>query len=86
VNGWLIKALMLADLIHDCDLHEGGPGGMSWWDKESCKFRSWTEADFRAAGVRTLPGSVVRYSAFIGPRAVILPSFVSWGRGSRRAR
>ncbi len=79
VNAWLIQALMLAELLHDYDLFEGGPGGMSWWDKGPCKFKNWTEADFRAAGVRTLPGCVVRFSAFIGRRAVILPSFVSWG-------
>ena len=79
VNRWLINAIMVAAHIGEYELVEGGPGGSHWWDKEPPKFRNWGEAEFRAAGFRALPHAVVRYSAFVGRNAVLMPSFVSWG-------
>jgi 2,3,4,5-tetrahydropyridine-2-carboxylate N-succinyltransferase len=79
VNRWLLNAITMASLIGEFDLMDGGPGLGTCWDKGPRKFDGWGEAEFRAAGIRVLPGSVVRHSAYIGRRAVILPSFVSWG-------
>jgi 2,3,4,5-tetrahydropyridine-2-carboxylate N-succinyltransferase len=56
-----------------------GADGGHWWDKVPTKFAKWDEAQFRAAGFRTVPGSVVRYSAFIGKGVILLPSFVNLG-------
>jgi len=58
-------------------LIEGHPG--NWWDKVESKFAHWDAAQFRAAGFRAVPGSIVRRSAFIAKGAVLMPSFVNVG-------
>ena len=58
----------------------GGPGpNTPWFDKVASKFSSWDEVRFRGAGFRAVPGSVARYSAFIAPGVVLMPSFVNLG-------
>jgi 2,3,4,5-tetrahydropyridine-2-carboxylate N-succinyltransferase len=57
----------------------GGPGNAVWWDKVPSKFDGWSDAEFRAAGFRAVPGCVVRRSAFIAPNVVLMPSFVNLG-------
>ncbi len=49
------------------------------WDKVPLKTHDWTGADFEKAGIRLVPGSVVRYGSFIGKSAVIMPSFINMG-------
>ncbi len=79
VNQWLKKAVLLSFRLNDNQMIPGGPGGSSYWDKVPVKFAGMTEADFRAAGFRALPGSVVRRSAYIAPGVILLPSFVNVG-------
>ncbi|MEX6724587.1 2,3,4,5-tetrahydropyridine-2,6-dicarboxylate N-succinyltransferase [Parapedomonas caeni] len=80
VNQWLKKAVLLSFRLNDMDLISGGPGGHTpWWDKVPSKFAGWGEDDFRAAGFRAVPGSIVRRGAFIAPGAVLMPSFVNLG-------
>jgi 2,3,4,5-tetrahydropyridine-2-carboxylate N-succinyltransferase len=79
VHQWLKKAVLLSFRLNDMGLISGGPAGSFYWDKVAPKFQGWTEADFRKAGVRVLPGAVVRRSAYIAPGAVLLPSFVNLG-------
>ena len=79
VNQWLKKAVLLSFRINDNQMIPGGPGGSSYWDKVPVKFAGMGEADFRAAGFRALPGSVVRRSAYIAPGVILLPSFVNVG-------
>ena len=79
VNQWLKKAVLLSFRLNDNQMIPGGPGGSFYWDKVPVKFAGMTEADFRAAGFRALPGSVVRRSAYIAPGVILLPSFVNVG-------
>jgi 2,3,4,5-tetrahydropyridine-2-carboxylate N-succinyltransferase len=79
VNQWLKKAVLLSFRLHDMELIPGGPGTASWWDKVPSKFSAWSEADFRKAGFRAVPGAVVRHGTFVAPGAVLMPSFVNIG-------
>jgi 2,3,4,5-tetrahydropyridine-2,6-dicarboxylate N-succinyltransferase len=79
VNQWLKKAVLLSFRLNDMTPIAGAPGGASWWDKVPSKFAGMTEASFRAAGFRAVPGAVVRRSAYIGPGVVLMPSFVNLG-------
>mgnify|MGYP006273307773 CR=1 FL=1 len=56
-----------------------GSGGAPVWDKVPMKFAGWGENRFKEAGVRAVPGAVVRRSAFVAPGAVLMPSFVNLG-------
>ncbi len=79
VNQWLKKAVLLSFRLNDMAPIGGGPGGATWWDKVPSKFDGWTGAEFRAAGFRAVPGSIVRRSAYIAPNVVLMPSFVNLG-------
>ena len=79
VNQWLKKAVLLSFRLNDNTLIAGGPAGSSWWDKVPSKFEGWGENRFREAGFRTVPGAVVRKSAFIAKSVIVMPSFVNLG-------
>ncbi|MFZ5711094.1 MAG: 2,3,4,5-tetrahydropyridine-2,6-dicarboxylate N-succinyltransferase [Pseudomonadota bacterium] len=79
VNQWAKKAVLLSFRLHDMAVIGGGGGNATWWDKVPSKFDGWGEADWRAAGFRAVPGSIVRRSAFIGRNVVLMPSFVNVG-------
>lgn len=79
VNQWLKKAVLLSFRLNDMGVIKGGPGRAVWWDKVPSKFDGWKPADFRRSGFRAVPGAIVRYSAFIAPGAVLMPSFVNLG-------
>ena len=84
VNQWLKKAVLLSFKINDMDVISGGPksqntGPANWWDKIPSKFSGWNKEDFKKAGFRAVPGSVVRHSAYIAPSVVLMPSFVNIG-------
>lgn len=80
VNQWLKKAVLLSFRLNDMEIIPGGPGGNTpWWDKVPSKFAGWSDAEFKAAGFRAVPGSFVRRGAFIAPGAVLMPSFVNLG-------
>ncbi len=79
VNQWLKKAVLLSFSLNDMQIIKGGIGGSNWWDKVPSKFAGWGEEQFRKAGFRAVPGSIVRHSAFIGKSVVLMPSFVNLG-------
>jgi 2,3,4,5-tetrahydropyridine-2-carboxylate N-succinyltransferase len=79
VNQWLKKAVLLSFRLNDNKIIEGGPGEAAWWDKIPSKFEGWGENRFREAGLRAVPGSIVRHSAFIGRDVILMPSFVNLG-------
>lgn len=79
VNQWLKKAVLLSFRLNDMEIIEGGPGGAVWWDKVPSKFSGWKAEDFKAAGLRAVPGSIVRRGAHIGRDVVLMPSFVNLG-------
>ncbi|HUH75729.1 MAG TPA: 2,3,4,5-tetrahydropyridine-2,6-dicarboxylate N-succinyltransferase [Devosia sp.] len=79
VNQWLKKAVLLSFRLHESGLMANGPNGSFWWDKVPTKFEGWGEAQFREAGIRAVPGSVVRRSAHVGKGVILMPSFVNLG-------
>ena len=74
VNQWLKKAVLLSFRLNDNVVTPTGH-----FDKVPLKFSDWSEAEFRSAGFRAVPGSVVRRGAFIGKGAILMPSFVNIG-------
>jgi len=79
VNQWLKKAVLLSFRLNDMSVIPGGPGKATWWDKVPSKFDGWGEAEFKAAGFRTVPNCTVRRGAYIAPGVVLMPSFVNLG-------
>ena len=79
VNQWAKKAVLLSFRLNDMGVIGGGNGNATWWDKVPSKFDGWGENQWRAAGFRAVPGSIVRRSAFIGKNVVLMPSFVNVG-------
>ena len=79
VNQWLKKAVLLSFRLNDMAPISGGPGAAPWWDKVPSKFEGWSEAEFRAAGFRAVPGCFVRRGSFTAPGAVLMPSFINLG-------
>jgi len=79
VNQWLKQAVLLSFRIHPNQLMEGSAGGAPAFDKVVLKYDNWQKQRFGASGVRVVPGAVVRYSAYIGPGVVLMPSFVNVG-------
>ena len=84
VNQWLKKAVLLSFRLNDMGLISGAPetpslGKSFWWDKIPSKFAGYTEQDYRNAGFRSVPGCVVRHSAYIAKGVVLMPCFVNIG-------
>lgn len=79
VNQWAKKAVLLSFRLNDMAIIEGGPDNAGWWDKVPSKFDGWSEDQWRAAGFRAVPGSIVRRSAYIASGVVLMPSFVNIG-------
>jgi len=79
VNQWLKKAVLLSFRLNDNDTMEFGSAGAPAFDKVPLKFTGWDAARFREAGIRVVPGAVVRRSAFISKGVVLMPSFVNLG-------
>lgn len=78
VNDWAKKAILLSMRMTDMQLMDGTAGG-SWYDKVPSKFAGWDEARFKQTGFRAVPGSFVRYGAYVAPGAVLMPCFVNFG-------
>ncbi|HOC10805.1 MULTISPECIES: 2,3,4,5-tetrahydropyridine-2,6-dicarboxylate N-succinyltransferase [Thermomonas] len=77
VNQWLKKAVLLYFRTQDMALMDAVPA--PFWDKVPARFAGFDEAAFRAAGVRVVPGAVVRAGSHIGKDVVLMPSFVNIG-------
>lgn len=79
VHQWLKKAVLLSFRLNPNEAISGGPGGSTWWDKVPSKFDNWSPERFKEMGFRAVPGSFVRWSAYIAPNVVLMPSFVNVG-------
>jgi 2,3,4,5-tetrahydropyridine-2-carboxylate N-succinyltransferase len=79
VNQWLKKAVLLSFRLYDNEVIPGGAAGAPAFDKVPSKFAGWGENRFRDAGIRAVPGCVVRRGSFIARGAVLMPSFVNIG-------
>jgi len=80
---WAKQAILLSFRLNPNKLMGAGAlGGEAigpWWDKVPSKFEGWSEQRFQAAGLRAVPGSIVRRGAYIAPGVVLMPSFVNIG-------
>uniref|UniRef100_UPI001ABAC629 2,3,4,5-tetrahydropyridine-2,6-dicarboxylate N-succinyltransferase n=1 Tax=Bartonella alsatica TaxID=52764 RepID=UPI001ABAC629 len=79
VHQWLKKAVLLSFRLNPMQIIAGGINGTYWWDKVPSKFSGWQEADFKKADFRSVPGAIVRHSAYISPNVILMPSFVNLG-------
>ncbi|MEO6716233.1 MAG: 2,3,4,5-tetrahydropyridine-2,6-dicarboxylate N-succinyltransferase [Novosphingobium sp.] len=79
VNQWLKKAVLLSFRLNDNGVMDYGAAGAPAFDKVPLKFAGWGDNRFREAGIRVVPGAVVRHSAFISKGVVLMPSFVNLG-------
>ena len=79
VNQWLKKAVLLSFRLNDNAVMDYGSAGAPSFDKVPLKFTGWDEARFRAAGIRAVPGAIVRRGAHVGRNVVLMPSFVNIG-------
>jgi 2,3,4,5-tetrahydropyridine-2-carboxylate N-succinyltransferase len=79
VNQWLKKAVLLSFRLNENGVMEYGAAGAPAFDKVPLKFTGWGENRFREAGIRVVPGAVVRHSAFISKGVVLMPSFINLG-------
>ena len=76
---WLKKAVLLSFRLWDNTRMGADQPPGPWWDKVPTKFAGWDDQDFGAAGVRTVPGAIVRRGAYVAKGAVLMPSFVNIG-------
>ncbi len=79
VNQWLKKAVLLSFRLNDNAVMEYGSAGAPSFDKVPLKFTGWDADRFRTAGIRAVPGAIVRRGAHIGKNVVLMPSFVNIG-------
>lgn len=77
VNEYLKKAVLLYFKHRPAELIEGAT--CPFFDKVPSKTQGWTEADFKSHGFRAVPGSFVRYGAYVAKSVVLMPSFVNIG-------
>ncbi len=77
VNEWLKKAVLLFFRTQEMQLIDAQPA--PFWDKVPARFEGYSEADFRALGVRVVPGAIARRGAHIAKDVVLMPSFVNIG-------
>ena len=71
VHQWLKQAILLLFKLSAMETVESGP--FEYHDKIPLK------RDHAAAGVRAVPGSVVRWGAFLDRGVILMPSFVNIG-------
>ncbi len=78
VHQWLKQAVLLSFRLY-ANTPMAGAGGAPVFDKVAMKFADWGDNQFGAAGIRAVPGAIVRRSAFIAPGVVLMPCFVNVG-------
>lgn len=77
VNEWAKKAVLLSFRLYDNHLIEGGH--TRYFDKVPGKYAHYSDADFRADGVRVVPPAMVRRGVHIASNVVLMPSYVNIG-------
>ena len=77
VNQWVKKAVLLSFRLEDNKITPGA--GCNFYDKVPLKFEGWTAKQFDEAGLRAVPGAVVRRGSYLERDVVLMPSFVNIG-------
>ena len=84
VNQWIKKAILLSfrtnnNAVFSSAISNSRGGQYTWYDKVNLKTSSWVEDDWTKRSFRSVPGSIVRFSAYIAPNVVLMPSFINLG-------
>ena len=79
INQWVKKSILLYFRINDMKLISNSPGNSNWWDKIDSKFSDMGDEEFKNAGFRAVPGSIVRKGSFVDSGCVLMPSFINIG-------
>lgn len=74
---WLKKAVLLYFRIQENTLLP--TDWTRYYDKIPSKFQNYTLEDFQKCRLRVVPPAAVRQGAYIGPRSVLMPSYVNIG-------
>ncbi len=77
VHEWLKKAVLLYFRINANRVMDGGPSAA--FDKVPLRFTAGNQAEFESAGMRVVPGALVRRGAHVAHDAVLMPSYVNIG-------
>jgi 2,3,4,5-tetrahydropyridine-2-carboxylate N-succinyltransferase len=77
VNEWLKKAVLLSFRVARNEVIEGG--FTRFYDKVPLRWGGEVGAGIAQAGARIVPPATVRRGAYIGPDAVLMPSYVNIG-------
>lgn len=77
VNQWLKKAVLLSFRLNDNAPINGG--FTRFYDKVATRFDNYSEADFKAAGVRVVPPATARRGTYIAKNVVLMPSYTNIG-------
>ncbi len=81
---WIKKAILLSFKTQENNIFSSGisntrRGQYSWFDKAYLKTSGWVEDEWTKRNFRSVPGAIIRYSAFIGENVVLMPSFINLG-------
>ena len=76
VNEWLKKAVLLYFRITPNQVMDGGVS--RYYDKVPLRWAG-DDAEIAATGARVVPTATVRRGAFVGPDAILMPSYVNIG-------
>jgi 2,3,4,5-tetrahydropyridine-2,6-dicarboxylate N-succinyltransferase len=71
VHEWLKQAVLLLFRVSELDVLEAGP--FEFVDRLPLK------RDYKAAGVRVVPGASARWGSFLEPGVIMMPSYVNIG-------
>ena len=83
-NEWIKKGILLSfktqdNVIFSSGISNSRRGQYSWFDKVYLKTSGWVEDEWTKRNFRSVPGAIVRYSAFVAKNVVLMPSFLNLG-------
>lgn len=77
VHPWIKQAILLYFRLNENKLISAGY--TQFYDKIPLQFQQHTASDLAQAGTRIVPPACVRAGAYIGPKTVLMPSYVNIG-------
>ncbi len=77
VHQWLKKAVLLYFRVHENAVMDAGYS--KFYDRVPLKYANYSAAQFRENGARVVPHAIVRKGAYVGPNAVLMPSYINIG-------
>ncbi len=77
VHQWVKKAVLLYFRLQQNTLLKSNIG--NFYDKVPLKFAHFDETNFQRQGARIVPPATVRTGTYIGPKAILMPSYINIG-------